>query len=85
MTQGAIFPMCKAAARENQSTNMRFNEIFLCFRVEVDEVAAQSGATMSTDFGKTFELLLDDESVRSSRVRVEKQEDMVKLNYKKLI
>lgn len=84
MAQGALFSMSIAAARENESTNVRFNEIFLAFRVEVDDVAAQTGAVKATEFGKVYGLLLDDEKVRSSRVRVETEADMSKLKYHKL-
>ncbi|KAF2829821.1 NAD(P)-binding protein [Ophiobolus disseminans] len=84
MAQGALFSFSIAAARENESTNVRFNEIFLAFRVEVDEVAAKSGAVKATDFGKSYELLLDDEKVRSSRIRIETEADMSKLRYNKL-
>ena len=84
MTQGALFSMSIAAARENESTNVRFNEIFLCFRVEVDEVAAHNGTVKATDFGEVYELLLDDPNVRSSRVQVETEADMSKLRYQKL-
>lgn len=83
MTQGALFPMATAAARENESTNVRFNEIYLRYRVEVDEVAAQHGTTKASDFGKVFELILANPEVRSSRVRVDDLEDLKKLKYQK--
>jgi len=83
MTQGALFSMAMAAARDNESTNVRFNEIYLAYRVEVDEVAAQHGATKASDFGKVYELLLANPEVRSSRVRVEDLEDLKKLRYQK--
>ena len=84
MTQGALFSMAKAAARENAATNVRFNEILLSFRVETDDIAVQNKVTKSTDFGKVYELLLDEEKVRSSRVRVDTEKDMSTLKYKKL-
>lgn len=83
MTQGTLFSMSLAAARENESTNVRFNEIYLAFRVEVDEVAAQHGVTKASDFGKVYELILANPEVRSSRVRVEGLEDLKKLKYQK--
>ena len=83
MTQGALYPMAMAAARENESTNVRFNEIYLSFRVEVDEVAAQHGTTKASDFGKVYEMILADARVRSSRVRVDDLEDLKKLKWQK--
>ncbi|KAF2720656.1 hypothetical protein K431DRAFT_270204 [Polychaeton citri CBS 116435] len=83
ITQGALFPMCIAAARENESTNVRFNEIYLAYRVEVDEDAAGHGVTKSSDFANVYEMLLANSQVRSSRVRVEDLEDLKKLKYHK--
>lgn len=84
MTQGARFSMCIAAACENEKTNVRFNEIMLVFLVEVDEVTAKQGSVKTTDFGKVYELLLDDKEVRSSRVSVDDEADMETLRWKKL-
>lgn len=83
MPQGALFSMSTAAARENESTNVRFNEIYLCFRVEVDELAVEHGVTTASDFGKVFELILDSPEVRSSRVRVEDVGDLGVLKWKR--
>jgi NAD(P)-dependent dehydrogenase (short-subunit alcohol dehydrogenase family) len=83
MTQGALFSMCIAAARENDSTNVRFNEIYLGFRVEVGESAAQTGATKASDFGNVYELLLADTKIRSSRIRVQEVEDLKTLKYER--
>lgn len=83
MTQGALFSMTTAAARENVSTNVRFNEIYLAFRVEVDELAVQHGVTKSSDFGNVYELILANPEVRSSRIRVDDLDDLEKLKYQK--
>jgi len=83
MSQGALFSMAIAAARENESTNVRFNEIYLGSRVEVDEEATQHGVTTASEFGKVYELLLADSRVSSSRVRVENLEDLEKLRYER--
>ena len=81
MTQGALFPMATAAARENESTNVRFNEIYLGYRVEVDEVAAQYRIIKVSDFRKVYELILANPEVRSSRVQVDDLKDLKKLKY----
>jgi hypothetical protein len=83
MTQGPLFSMATAAARENDSTNVRFNELYLGFRVEVDELAEHHGVTKASDFAKVYEKILDDPKVRSSRVRVESVEDIEKLRYQR--
>ncbi|KAK4986629.1 hypothetical protein LTR50_005156 [Elasticomyces elasticus] len=83
MTQGALFPMTIAAARDNEFTNVRFNEIYLGFRVEVDGVAVQHGTTKASDFGKVYEMILANPEVRSSRVRVETLKDLEKLRYQR--
>jgi NAD(P)-dependent dehydrogenase (short-subunit alcohol dehydrogenase family) len=81
MTQGALFSMCIAAARENEKTNVRFNEILLGFRVEVDEAAKEHGVTTASEFGQVYESILADPDIRSSRVRVDEIEDLKKLKY----
>lgn len=84
MTQGALFPFCKAAARENESTNVCFNEIYLAFRVERDAQAIKHGVTKSSDFAKVYEMLLEAPEVRSSRVVVEDaDEDLKKVRHHK--
>jgi len=73
--------MATAACRENEATNVRFNEIYLAFRVEVDEVAAQNRTTSASDFGLVYEEILARPEIRSSRVRVESLEDLKDLKY----
>lgn len=82
MTQAALFPFTKAAARETEDTNVRFNEIYLCFRVENDADAVAHGVTKSSDFANVYRMLLDATDVRSSRVMVENDgEDLKKLRH----
>lgn len=84
MTQGALFPFTKAAARENDETNVRFNEIYLCYRVENDKDALEHDVTKSSDFANVYKMLLDAPEVRSSRVMVENDgEDLKKLKHHK--
>ncbi|CAN9391287.1 unnamed protein product, partial [Alternaria alternata] len=79
MTQGALFTMSTAAARENEKTNVRFNEVYLCFRVEVDEQAEKHGVTSASEFAKVYENLLGDEEVRGARVTVREVGDVGRL------
>jgi hypothetical protein len=76
MTQGALFTMSTAAARENEKTNVRFNEVYLCFRVEVDEQAEKHGVTSASE---VYENLLGDEEVRGARVTVREVGDVGRL------
>lgn len=81
MTQGPLFSMIIAACRDNWKTNVRVNEVLLGFRVEVDEAAKEHGVYTSTEFGKVYEEILARPEIRSSRIRVEKVEDLTKLRY----
>ena len=83
MAQGALYSMATAACRENAATNVRFNEVYLSFRVEVDEVAAQNGTTSASDFAFVYEGILARPEIRSSRVRVDKSEDLKDLKYER--
>jgi hypothetical protein len=81
MTQGALFSMATGACRENEKTNVRFNEVYVAMRVEVDEVAAQNGTTSASEFSSVYEEILARPEIRGSRVRVAKREDMKDLQY----
>lgn len=81
MGQGALFSMATAICRENLTTNVRVNEIYLAFRVEVDEMAAQHGVTSASEFASVYELLLARPDIRSSRVRVDSPEDIQDLKH----
>jgi hypothetical protein len=83
MTQGALFSMCIAAARNNEKSNVRFNEILLGFRVEVDDAAKEHGVTTATQFGQVYEAVLGNSEIRSSRIRVDEVEDLKKLRYER--
>lgn len=81
MTQGALYSMANVACRDNYKTNVRFNEIYLALRVEVDESAAKTGAMKASDFAKCYVALLSDTGIRSSRVSVSGYDDLEKLKY----
>ncbi|SPQ18453.1 c5bd3642-af16-4947-bec4-7866ddec707b [Thermothielavioides terrestris] len=83
MTQGALFSMATAACRENANTNVRFNEVYLMFRVEVDEVAARNGTTRASDFAHVYEGILANSEIRSSRVRVDTVDAIKNLKYER--
>jgi hypothetical protein len=81
MPQGALFSMATAACRENADTNVRFNEVYLCFRVEVDDDAAQHGVTSASEFASVYEQLLERSDIRSSRVRVGTHDEIKSLKF----
>ncbi|KAL7908291.1 hypothetical protein GGI35DRAFT_453786 [Trichoderma velutinum] len=83
MTQGPLFSMATAAARENEKTNVRVNEVYLMFRVEVDEDAAAHGVTSSSEFAANYEGILSNPEIRSSRVRVATPADIKDLKWAK--
>ncbi|KAL2023321.1 hypothetical protein VTK56DRAFT_3059 [Thermocarpiscus australiensis] len=83
MTQGPLFSLATAACRENATTNVRFNEVYLAFRVEVDEVAARNGTTTTSEFASVYEEILARPEIRSSRIRLVRPEDMRDLKYER--
>ncbi|CAN9407633.1 unnamed protein product [Alternaria sp. RS040] len=85
MTQGALFTMSTGAAHENEKTNVRFNEVYLCFRVEVDEQAEKHGVTCASEFAKVYENLLGDEEVRGARVTVREVVDIGRLVWQRKV
>ncbi|KAL2803350.1 hypothetical protein BJX63DRAFT_412149 [Aspergillus granulosus] len=81
MAQGALFSFATAAARENSETNVRFNEVYLGLRVEVDEDAAMHGVTRASEFAGVYEAILAREEIRSSRVSVERVEELKDIRF----
>ncbi|KAM0815696.1 putative short-chain dehydrogenases/reductase [Seiridium cardinale] len=81
MTQGPLFSMATAAARENEKTNVRANEVYLMFRVEVEEEAAKHGVTKASEFASVYEEILARPEIRSARIRIETPEDIKNLKF----
>lgn len=75
--------MSNVACRDNEKTNVRFNELYLNYRVEVDEVAAKNGTMAATDFAKSYAGILSRPEIRSCRVSVQGPEDLENLKYEK--
>lgn len=67
------------ACRDKYKTNVRFNEVYLALRVEVDESAAKTGAMKATDFAKCYAVLLSNQELHSSRVSVFDYDDLESL------
>lgn len=85
ITQGSLFSMANVACRDNADTNVRFNEVYLGCRVEVDESAVKTGAMKASDFARVYTNLLSRLEIRSSRVSVYTHEDLEDLKHKKKI
>ncbi|KAH0492039.1 hypothetical protein TgHK011_007006 [Trichoderma gracile] len=83
MGQAPLFSMTTAAARENEKTNVRVNEVYLMFRVEVDEAAAEHGVSSSSEFASVYEGILANPEIRGSRVRVATPADFRDLKWSK--
>ncbi|KAF2649421.1 NAD(P)-binding protein [Lophiostoma macrostomum CBS 122681] len=79
ISQGALYSMSYSACKALKNTNVRFNEIYLAGRVEVDIEAEQHGVMKSSIFARAYENVLSREDVKSTRVRVGKEEDVNEL------
>lgn len=82
-THGAIYSMATAACRDHENTNVRFNELFLGMRVEVDQAAAQNGTVPSSVFSGVYEQILSRPDIRSCRVSVLEVDDMRSLKFER--
>jgi hypothetical protein len=67
--------MSYSACHALKNTNVRFNEIYLACRVEVDAEAAPY-AMKSSVFSRTYGNILVTEDIKSSRIRVKTEEDV---------
>ncbi|KAI5359671.1 putative NmrA-like domain, NAD(P)-binding domain superfamily [Septoria linicola] len=74
--QGALFSFSTAAAIESKDMPVRFNEVSLAFRVEVDADAAAHGVTRASDFALVYETVLKDTSMKGGRVSVRELDDI---------
>ena len=84
ITQGAIFSMVTAAARELQDTNVRVNEAFLNARVDYDEVAEEKGNVMkASDYGKLYAQILEKQDLKGYRVNCSGPSDLDASNVRK--
>ncbi|KAH7268148.1 hypothetical protein MRS44_011567 [Fusarium solani] len=86
ISQGALFSLANVACRELADTNVRFNEVWLAFRVEHDVAAAKHGSIGSSAFAPHYEQILARPEISASRVRLAKPADITNFTYsKKLI
>ncbi|RFU34711.1 hypothetical protein B7463_g1639, partial [Scytalidium lignicola] len=83
LTQGALFSMANVACRDNADTNIRFNEVYLGARVEVDSVAKQTGSMKASDFSSVYEEILSRPEIKGCRISVYTHEDLKDLKFRK--
>ncbi|THV47560.1 hypothetical protein BGAL_0302g00020 [Botrytis galanthina] len=85
ISQGPLFSMANVACRDNTDSSVRFNEVYLNCRVEVDSSAAQTGAMKSSNFARAYTELLSRPEIKSSRIIVSTHDDLEDLKHKKKI
>ncbi|UPK92166.1 hypothetical protein LCI18_003101 [Fusarium solani-melongenae] len=86
ISQGALFSLANVACRELAETNIRFNKVWLAFRVEHDEAAAKYGSIGSSAFAPNYEQILARPEISASRVRLAKPADISNFTWlKKLV
>ena len=81
MNQSALFGLANAAIRELKDTNVRFNEVFLQFRVDYDAVADEKGnkdCTKASVFAQHYVDILSKPDVRAVQVRFIVPDDLKK-------
>ena len=71
-----MFSMATAACRQLSGTNVRFNEVYLAYRVEVDAVAEKNGTMKTSVFSRVYEKILAKPDVKGCRIRVGSEEDV---------
>lgn len=78
--------MMKVAAKENEKTDIRVNEVYLNVRIDYDAVAEkESGSMKASEFGKVYEQILASPEVKGCRVSVKANEDVEELKFEKLL
>lgn len=86
VSQGALFSMANVACLENANTNIRFNEVYLCYRVDFDAVCEEKGTVdriRVSDFARVYEGILANKYIKACRVSVYGPQDINHLKYKK--
>lgn len=84
--QGALFSLANVACLENMKTNIRFNELYLRFRVEYDsniDDQNPQGKVKASKFAEVYERILQDENINGCRVRAITAADIDDVKYEK--
>ncbi|QYS93041.1 hypothetical protein H0G86_000429 [Trichoderma simmonsii] len=86
ISQGALFSLASVACLENLKTNVRFNEVYLGYRVDYDSVVEEEGGDnrmKSSEFAHVYETILANPDIRGCRITVSGPDDVDQLKYKK--
>lgn len=75
--------MANVGCRDNAETNVRFNEVYLATRVEVDSMAERSGSMKASAFSCVYEEILSRPEIKGCRISVHGQGDLKDLKYKR--
>lgn len=75
MSQGALYSFCISAEKALANTNVRFTELYLADRVEVDSSAVQSGVMKASVFGRAYKKILESPGI-CGRAKVYGEEDV---------
>lgn len=89
VTQGALFSFAIAAARQTEKTNVRFNEVYLAYRVQLEVEGDYQNwngfhVTTSKSFAPLYEKLLDRTDIKGNRVSAKSPQDVITLSTGKL-
>jgi hypothetical protein len=93
VNQGALASLCAVGSRELADTNVRFNEVYLAFRVEYDDNLqkgqssipevdwSQIGWARASEFARHYDGILDNEKIRGMQVNIMSKDEMDSSNY----
>ncbi|KAF7946511.1 hypothetical protein EAE96_009508 [Botrytis aclada] len=85
ISQGPLFSMANVACRDNTNTSVRFSEVYLNCRVEVDSSAALMGAMKSSEFARAYTELRFRPEINNSRIIISTHDDLKDPMHKKKI
>jgi hypothetical protein len=78
--------LASVACLENRKTNVRFNEVYLGYRVDYDSVVEEKGGDnrmKASEFSRVYEAILADKDIKGCRITVSGPGDVDQLKYKK--
>ncbi|KAH8878939.1 hypothetical protein GQ53DRAFT_756331 [Thozetella sp. PMI_491] len=84
IAQGALFSMAAVICHEKIS--VRFNELYLCYRVDYDSICEELGKEnrmSASEFSGVYQTILANPDIRDCRVSVFSPKDVGELKYAK--